>query len=402
MKVIINPSKAIGEVNAPPSKSMAHRALICGALSCGSEINNLAFSKDISATLDCLKSLGAKAEVCGDKVNIGSLDLSDIHDGTELYCNESGSTLRFLLPMCLISGKRITLKGSKRLFERPLSVYESICREQGIDFQKGEDYVTVCGRLKSGNYRIPGDISSQFITGLLYVLPVLDGISIIEITGKFESSSYIDLTMSALSDFGIKITRVGSRFIIPGNQSYKSRTYTVEGDQSNAAFLDALGFLGGEVKVNGLNAQSLQGDRVYKNIFADMKMGKREFDLSDCPDLAPVLFALAATVGNIKFTGTKRLKIKESDRANAMKEELMKLGIPVTVNDDDVFVGSGALKHPADVLCGHNDHRIVMSLAVLLTLVGGEIEGVEAVSKSYPDFFDILKTLKVEAEVYDT
>ncbi len=402
MKVIINPSRAIGEVNAPPSKSIAHRALISAALTNGSFVDNIACSKDIEATLGCLRSLGARAEMCGNKVNIGGFDPFNVQEGTEIFCNESGSTLRFFLPLCLLSGNKITLKGSKRLFERPLSVYESICREQGLYYEKGEDFVTVCGKLKSGNYRIPGDISSQFITGMLFALPLLDGVSIIEITENLESASYIDLTLNTLADFGIKITRVGSRFIIMGNQKYKSRPYTVEGDCSNAAFLSALNLFGGNVTVNGLNDNTLQGDSVYKRIFADMQNGKRQFDLSDCPDLAPILFAVAATVGNVKFTGTKRLKIKESDRADAMKTELYKFGIPVTVNENDVYIGAGLLKRPEEALCAHNDHRIVMALSVLATLTGGEIDGAEAVSKSYPDFFDVLKNLKVETEIYDT
>lgn len=402
MNVKISPSKAVGTVKAPPSKSLAHRALICGALTNGSAIKNLAFSKDISATLGCLKALGAVTEVDGDSVRIGSLDLFNINDNAELFCDESGSTLRFMIPLCLLSGKKVIMKGAKRLFERPLKIYEDICKEQDILFEKDDTSLAVCGKLKSGNYRIPGDVSSQFITGLLFALPLLDGFSIIEIYGNFESASYIDLTLSALSDFGVKITRVGTRFIIPGGQRYKANDYTVEGDCSNAAFLEALNRLGGEVTVDGLRNDTLQGDRVYNDIFDGLERGIKEFDLSDCPDLAPVAFSMAAAKGGALFTGTARLRIKESDRGAVMAEELAKFGVIVDVGDNFVRVSGDGLNQPSVPLNGHNDHRIVMSMAVLSTLTGGVIEGAEAVSKSYPDFFDTLKTLNIGVEIYET
>lgn len=401
MRVKIYPSKAVGFINAPPSKSLAHRALICGALSEGSKINNIAFSKDISATLDCLCALGAKSEINGDRVDIGSLDLTNPVDNAELFCNESGSTLRFLIPLCLLSNKRITLKGAKRLFERPLDIYEKICKEQGILFEKSQTSLTVCGKLSSGVYKIPGDISSQFITGLLFALPLVDGFSIIEIVGKFESASYIDLTLDVLSKFGIKISRNENRFIIAGNQKYKSSDYTVEGDCSNAAFLEALSFLGGDVTVGGISKSTLQGDRVYHDIFNAIANGEREFDLSDCPDLAPILFSVASVKGGAMFNGTARLRIKESDRAAVMAEELAKFGVKLDVSENSVHVDGSGIKPPKTILCGHNDHRIVMSLAVLSTLVGGEIEGAEAVSKSYPNFFDDLKSLKIGIDIYE-
>lgn len=395
------PSRGVGEATAPPSKSMAHRALICSALSSKSTVTNLSFSNDIAATLNCLKALGAKTEISGSDVTIGGLNIRSIPENAVLDCNESGSTLRFLIPLCLLSGKRVTLTGAKRLFERPLSIYESICTEQGILFDRNEDSLTVCGVLKSGSYKIPGDVSSQFITGLLYALPLLDGISILEVTGTFESASYVDLTLSALADFGIRITRSDNRFIIYGNQTYKSNNYIVEGDCSNAAFLSALDYLGGDVKVSGISPSTKQGDRVYIDMFQAIDNGVRCFDLSDCPDLAPIMFAVSAAKGGAEFVGTKRLKIKESDRAGAMAQELKKFGIPVTIGENSVAVGNAPLKAPEKILNGHNDHRIVMSLAVLSTLVGGIIDGAEAVAKSYPDFFDVLKSLKIGIEIYD-
>ena len=401
MKIKINPSVANGSVTAPPSKSIAHRAIICGALSGGSNIENVAYSKDIKATVECLSALGASVTANENSLNIGGMDAFNINENAILNCNESGSTLRFLIPLCLVSGKKTIFKGAFRLFERPLSVYESICREQGILFEKGTNSLTVCGKLKSGNYRVRGDISSQFISGLLFTLPLLDGVSIIEVIGKLESEPYIDLTLQALSKFGIKITRVGSRFIILGNQRYQSRGVTVEADCSNAAFLYAFNLFGGNVQVDGINKNTLQGDIVFYEIFEAIEKGKRQFDLSDCPDLAPILFAVAAAKGGATFTGTARLKIKESDRSEAMAQELKKLGVDVEIGENSVTVHSADVKAPKETLCGHNDHRIVMALSVLCTLVGGEIEGAEAVFKSYPAFFDALKKLNVGLEIYE-
>ncbi len=401
MNVKIYPSKAAGTAIAPPSKSMAHRALICGALSKGSVIENISFSKDILATISCLESLGAKTEISGSTVKIGGLDVQNVPDNAQLFCNESGSTLRFMIPLCLLANKKITLIGAKRLFERPLGIYEDICKANGILFERSETSVTLCGKLNCGNYAIPGDVSSQFITGLLFALPLLESFSIIEIIGKFESASYIDLTLSALNQFGIKITRMGNRFVIPGKQTYLPMVHKVEGDCSNAAFLEALKFLGGDVEVQGISENTLQGDRVYKDIFSSLEDNKRKFDLSDCPDLAPILFAVAAARGGAEFTGTSRLKLKESDRGQTMAQELAKFGVSIVVEEDSVIVPECQLITPTEPLCGHNDHRIVMSLAVLSTLTGGEIIGAEAVSKSYPDFFDVLKSLKIGLVIYE-
>ena len=401
MNVKIYPSKAVGEISAPPSKSLCHRALICASLTDRSLVKNSYVgngSVDVGATLNCLMHLGANICVHGRNVTIGNYDPFNIPDEVVLDCCESGSTLRFLIPLCLLADKRVTLIGEKRLFERPLGIYEDICREQGIEFIRNEDSLTLCGRLKSGVYNVRGDISSQFITGLLFALPLLDGVSIIEIIGRFESESYVDLTLMILEKYGIKITRNGNRFIILGNQKYKPYEYTVEGDCSNAAFLQALDFLGGDVTVNGIDENTLQGDRVFKEILNEMKSGKRNFDLSDCPDLAPILFAVSAAIGVAEFTGTKRLKIKESDRALAMKQELKKVGIELIVEENRVVVCNGTLKAPTEPICSHNDHRIVMAMAVLCTLVGGEIEGAEACSKSYKSFFDDLEKLNIKLE----
>ena len=298
----------------------------------------------------------------------------------------------------MLSGEKITLTGSNRLFERDLSIYEEIAGQNDIVFKTKENSLTVCGKLKSGDYKIRGNISSQFISGLLFALPLLEGDSSLLIIGEYESEPYVNLTVKTLNDFGVKIQRCGREYKIKGNQRYLPKKTTVEGDYSNAAFLDGFNLLGGNVRVTGLNSSSLQGDKVYVDMYNDLKSGKRRFDLSNCPDLAPVMFALSAVNGGSCFTGTKRLKIKESDRAVAMKQELLKFGIRLDVGENDVTVHSGILKFPTETLCGHNDHRIVMALSLLCSVVGGSISEAESVAKSYPDYFSKIKSLGIVIE----
>ncbi len=397
MIVTIKKSKAAGTIAAPPSKSVAHRTLICGALSGGSEIKNIEYSNDILATLHCLEILGAKVKKCGNTVTLGGLNPFVSKQAT-LDCGESGSTLRFLIPVCMLSGSKITLTGSNRLFERNLTIYEKIAKQNGILFEKCKNSLTVCGELKSGNYKIAGNISSQFVSGLLFALPLCDGDSTLEITGEYESEPYVDLTIKSLNDFGVVIEKHNRVYKIKGNQKYTAQNITVEGDYSNAAFLDGFNLLGGDVIVTGLDANSLQGDMIYKQMYNGLKSGKKQFDLSNCPDLAPVMFALSAVFGGARFTGTARLKIKESDRAAAMQTELSKFGIKVDVGENDVTVHGGEPKTPTETLCGHNDHRIVMALSLLCSVTGGSINETQAVAKSYPDYFDKIKSLGIVIE----
>lgn len=395
MIVTLTPSKAKGSITAPPSKSVAHRALICGALTKQSKIKNIAMSKDIEATLSCLKTLGADVEFVGaDQVLIGGLDFCNIPDNVTLDCLESGSTLRFLIPLALLCGKKITFKGTEKLISRSQSVYEKLAKEKGFVFEKTNNTITLCGKLSSGTYSVAGDVSSQFITGLIFALSQCKGESIIKLDSKLESASYVDITIGCMSDFGIDVKREADSFVINGGK-FQSREYTIEGDCSNAAFLDALSLVGGDVEVLGLNPETLQGDNVYKEFFAGLKSGKKEFDLTDCPDLAPIMFALSALFGGAKFYGTKRLAIKESDRAAAMSQELSKFGIKTVINENSVEILDGKLTPPTEMLSSHNDHRIVMALATLCTLTGGVISGAEAVTKSFPDYFEKIKTLGI-------
>ncbi|MDO5131796.1 MAG: 3-phosphoshikimate 1-carboxyvinyltransferase, partial [Eubacteriales bacterium] len=313
-----------------------------------------------------------------------------------LRCRESGSTLRFLIPFCLLPGRRIQLTGSGKLFTRPLSVYREICREQDLLFDQREASLTVEGRLAAGRYQVPGDISSQFISGLLFALPLLEKDSEIALTPPVESRPYIEMTMQALREAGVRTAwRDPLTIQIPGNQVYSPVDTAVEGDYSNAAFFEALNLTGGDVRVEGLRKDSLQGDRVYRQAFEQIRAGSARIDLSDCPDLGPVLMAAAALFEGAVFTGTRRLRIKESDRGEAMREELSKLGVRVDVSENEISVFPG-LRRPREILDGHNDHRIVMALAVLLTKTGGSIRGAEAVKKSLPDFFERIRKLGID------
>lgn len=399
MRVTIVPSVARGTVTAPPSKSLSHRALICGALTDGSTISNIAYSQDIEATLSCLEAMGAQIEKREKEVRIGGLNPFAIPEGVVLDCGESGSTLRFLLPLCLLSNHPVVITGSRRLMERPLGIYEEIFRGQDLRFEREDNRITVCGPLQAGAYSIAGNISSQFISGLLLALPLLNEDCIINVTDVLESASYVSLTMAAQSAYGVCIRRDENRFLIHGGQRYASNAYTVEGDCSNAAFLDAFNLLGGCVKVMDLSPETAQGDWVYHDFYRRIGVDNPVFDLADCPDLGPVMFALAAAMGGAKFIGTARLRLKESDRITAMVQELAKFGATATVEENSVKIHGCKLKHPTEVLNGHNDHRIVMALSLLCTLVGGTIDGAQAVAKSYPDYFDVLRQLCVDLHI---
>lgn len=400
MRAVIGKSRAIGTVNAPPSKSMAHRLLICAGLAGGkSLIKGVEASEDVKATLDCLGALGVECHYDGSTVTV--MGNGRVHPKETLCCRECGSTLRFFVPICLLSEEESFLTGSDRLLQRPLGVYEELCREKGLTFEKQGKLLKVKGKIKGGSYSLRGDVSSQFISGLLFVLPLLEEDSVINLTGKVESKPYIDMTISALRDFGVSVVWQDSQSLyIKGAQSYKAVETEVEGDYSNAAFLDAFNYTGGNVTVLGLRGDSLQGDKVYGRYFKALEKGGETLDISDCPDLGPVLFALASVFGGGDFVGTARLKIKESDRAEAMRAELEKLGVTVRVEENSVSV-RGKLFPPKEPLYGHNDHRIVMALSVLLSTVGGEIEGVEAVNKSMPLFFETVKSLGVECDIYE-
>ncbi|MBR3932383.1 MAG: 3-phosphoshikimate 1-carboxyvinyltransferase [Clostridia bacterium] len=398
MQVTINKSKANGIIDAPPSKSMAHRLLICAGLSEGeSRVKGLSFSQDVLATLDCLKAFGATFTIDGDIATIKGANPALYNGGEILNCRECGSTLRFFIPLAMTGKSEVSLTGSTTLMDRPLTVYQDIATEQNLKYQLSDGILSVKGPLNPGEYKVTGSISSQFISGLLFSLPLLNGTSILSLIPPVESRPYIDMTIDALKTFGIKIiVKDENTFEIPGNQTYVATDVKVEGDYSNAAFLEALNLTGGNVAVTGLNLQSLQGDMAYLKMYPKLQEGFCTIDIADCPDLGPVLFSAAALCHGALFTGTKRLKWKESDRAEAMRQELAKCGVNVTIEENSVRICPDVLHTPDKNIFGHNDHRIVMAMAILLTKTGGTIDGAEAVRKSYPNFFDNLKSLGVE------
>lgn len=401
MKVKILPSKTSGEVSAPPSKSFAHRYLIGSVLSRGKcVIKNIADSDDISATLSCIEQLGGSVTKDGNTVTVIPTNEKQIENAV-FDCKESGSTLRFFIPVVLATGaKNCTFSGSERLLARGIKEYEKLFENSDVTIKSDEKSIEVNGTLSAGNYEISGEVSSQYTTGMLFALSVLDGKSALKITGNAESRAYVDMTIKVLKDFGADIAEPEKNFFeINGRGRLSPGEFTVEGDWSNAAFLIALSRLLGTINVSGLSENSVQGDRFSSVAFDALDGENAEIDLKDCPDLAPILFAYAAYKNGGRFTNTRRLRVKESDRANVMAEELKKFGANVKVYENSVEIEKTQLKPPIVPLCGHNDHRIVMALSVLAAVFGAEIDGAEAVNKSYPDFFRVIK--KAGVNVYE-
>lgn len=413
MRAIIKPSYLSGSVYAPPSKSYAHRMMICAALADGyGTVSGISESEDMLATIDCIKALGADCRLTGGELDVKGIYSAD--NGSDILrrsdqsivfpCRESGSTLRFFIPIAAALFDSCLFKGTERLMERGIGVYEHIFEKQNISCRRVSDGIYINDRIKSGVYEIPGNISSQFVSGLLFALPLLDGQSIIRVLPPVESRAYIDITIQVLRKYGITVEEPEpNTFAVAGGQHYHHTYANVEGDWSNAANLFALNAVGvgKSIEISGLSDESIQGDRICKEYFRQLDSQGSVTDISNCPDLGPILFAVAAAKHGGNFTGTRRLRIKESDRATAMADELEKFGIKATVEEDSVTVNAGELHSPRSVLCGHNDHRIVMALSVLACIVGGEISGAEAVKKSFPDFFEMLKALGAEVELKD-
>lgn len=397
MKVTIIPGRAQGVIAAPPSKSCGHRVLLCAALAEGeSRIRGISGSQDMEATMDCIRAMGGTCRREGDTVTV---------EGTggraapqAVYpCRESGSTLRFCIPPALVPGGHAAFTGAARLMERGIGVYEEILPPKGISVEKTASTIALRGSLTAGTYTLRGDVSSQFVSGLLLALPLLAGDSTVCVLPPVESRPYIDITRDVMASFGVYVEEEReNRFHIPGGQRYGSRAAAVEGDWSNAAFLMALG---DGVEVTGLRDNSLQGDRVCREMLRRLREPGAVLDLAPCPDLGPILFAAAARGHGAVFTGTRRLRIKESDRVAAMAQELAKFGVRVQAEENRVTVLPGGITAPTEELDGHNDHRIVMALSVLAASAGGTISGAEAVNKSYPDFFDALRTLGLTIEI---
>lgn len=409
-KVKIIPTKLSGSIKVPPSKSLAHRAIICAALSKGiSRIDNIEYSKDIEATIDGMEALGTTFTKGEDYL---------IVDGTTTYsksnyeidCKESGSTLRFLIPLTLVNESKSHFVGEGNLGKRPLDVYYQIFDEQNIGYiyRKNILDLYVMGNLKPSRFKVPGNISSQFITGLLFALPLLEGDSIIEVTTPLESKGYIDLTLQVLSQFGIKIKNLDYQtFIIFGNQEYQSHDYQVEADFSQAAYYLVAGVLGNDITITNLNLDSKQGDKAIIDLLLSMEaeLIKEEsgikmrapnrlqniaIDARPCPDIIPILsVACSQAMGESFIVNTNRLKIKECDRKRAILEQLSYLGIEVTEFDDNIkIVGVGSIT--GGECCTYDDHRIAMMLAITATISDKPIiiDNKECVEKSYPSFWE--------------
>ena len=417
MLVTISPPARIGgTVSAPPSKSMAHRAVLCSALAKGtSHIENLEFSKDISATLAAAGQLCARVESGPADVLVEGLGHFRPVFGP-VDCCESGSTLRFLIPLASLTGQSITFVGRGRLMERPQSVYETLYREQNLHFEQANGQLTVAGSLRSGEYTLAGNVSSQFISGLLFALPLLAGDSTLHLIPPVESRSYIEMTRAAQAAFGSHWLD-DTTLCIPGGQQYHPRDYIVEGDYSQAAFLAVLGAVKGGITLTGLAAETLQGDAAILDIlrrcgakftrteaglvFEQAPLHGVDIDLADCPDLGPVLMVLGLLCeGTTVIRNAERLRIKESDRIAAMEAELRACGGVLSSEGGTITVQGckPRLHAPEAPLSGHNDHRVVMSLTVLALAadIPLAINEAEAVQKSWPHFFDALKPLGVE------
>lgn len=393
----INKGIARGTIFAKPSKSYAHRLLIAAYL-CNTEIEvkNIILNNDILATLNCLKVIGANINIKDN--NAYFTKKAKVKENIYLDCFESGSTLRFLIPIVIVLGLKVVFTGTNKLFSRGLSVYEDIFKQDDINYNLNENSLSINGTLKGGKYYVKGNISSQFITGLLFALPLLKNDSIIELTTPLESKNYVDITLDVLNQFGIDIDVLDNGFFIKGNQQYVGKNSVVEGDYSNASFFQALNYLGGSIVINGLNPYSLQGDSLYLKYFNVIEAGYSKIDISNCIDLGPILFTMAAYFNGAHFIGTSRLSIKESDRVNDILVELEKFGLKYQILENEVIIEKSILHKPSVKLHSHNDHRLVMALSILLTAFGGIIENVEAVNKSYPDFFEDLLSLGIEVE----
>ncbi|RIA75584.1 3-phosphoshikimate 1-carboxyvinyltransferase [Anaeroplasma bactoclasticum] len=420
MNVTIKPSKLEGSIMIPPSKSLSHRAIIAASLALGkSVISNVLYSKDIKATIEAMRACGAIIEEYDDYLVIYGSKVKRVK--SMINANESGSTIRFMIPIALVCDAPMEFRGENHLVKRPLDTFLEIFDLQGISYERGEDYLPlkVKSGIKSGVYKVRGDISSQFITGLLYALPILDGDSKIEITTTLESKGYIDLTLDMLKKFGIQIeNRDYKEFYIKGNQSYTPCDYTIEGDFSQSAFFLVADCLGANIKLKAMNMDSHQGDKKilkdiedfsskihYENdeLYADsIKTKGAIIDFSQSPDLGPALTVLASlSEGKSEFINAGRLRIKECDRITCMKEELEKLGANIIEHEDGMEI-FGVDSFTGGVIDSHNDHRVAMSFAMASIKAKGDIKILNAgcVSKSYPNFWEVFERLggKIEYE----
>lgn len=420
MNVKLSPSALSGTVSAISSKSDAHRILIAAALAdAPTEVQCNVLSADIRATADCLCALGTHIEFTGGKILVNPI--RETKDFSSLDCNESGSTLRFLLPLVSALGVNGEFTGRGRLPERPVTELRQAMEARGVTFSSNGVFpIRTSGKLQAGKYILKGNVSSQYVTGLLFALPLLDGDSEIELLPPVESKAYIQMTLSTLRQFGISAEQSENRFYIKGKQAYRSpKSVTVDGDWSNAAFFLTAGALRAPVTVTGLFADSIQGDKAVLDVL--LKMGAKvawqgnavtvspaplhgvTVDVSNIPDLVPILSVAAANADGVtEFQNAGRLRIKECDRLSAIAELLGTLGIRTEETADTLRVYGGTVQ--GGEVQGFNDHRMVMSAAVAATAAQGAVTvcGAQAIRKSYPHFFEDFKLLGGKADVLDS
>lgn len=409
-----------GSVTAPPSKSDVHRAIICAALSKGvSTISPVALSNDIKATIGCIEALGAKTHIENNVLTVDGTQLFSNKTAT-LDCGESGSTLRFFIPVAAVGGVNAGFIGSGRLPQRPIGIFTDLLPNFGVNCEtEGGLPLKISGILQSGTFKIPGNVSSQFITGLLFALPLLENDSDIVLTSPIESVGYINMTIYTMSKFGVEIETTDFGWHIKGNQSYKPCSYTTDGDWSQAAFFMVSGAINGSITVNGVNRDSAQGDRKIAELISQfgaevlqtdsgvtVKSGKMHaitIDASQIPDLVPVLAVCASFAeGTTRIINAQRLRIKESDRLKTTANLINNLGGNVRELSDGLEI-TGVNQLIGGSADGCNDHRIVMSAAVCAAGLDGEIECSDALSinKSYPEFFNDYNSIGGRANVLD-
>ncbi len=408
MNVTITPAPLRGAITPPPSKSQAHRLIMAAALAEGeSVLQNVAFSQDILATLSCMEQLGARWETIGEKtVRITGIGAAvcrrEARELPHFDCGESGSTLRFLIPIALAVAGGGVFTGHGRLMERPQKPYFDLFAEKGMACTLEHGELTVHGTLQSGVFSLPGNVSSPFFTGLLYALPLLEGDSEIRATTALESRSYIDMTLDALAHCGVTAGEAQEgfgAFTVPGGQTYRPKDGTVEADWSQAGFYYAARGMGNPLSIEGMNPASRQGDKKIADFAAQLR-GKEEahLDVADCPDLVPPLAALAALRGEGCVThieNAARLRMKESDRLAAVTAVLNALGAAVEELPESLIVRGADTLAGGAAVDAHNDHRIAMMAAMAATKCRETVKviGAECVKKSYPDFWEDYETL---------
>ncbi len=402
MDIKITPKFLKGEILVPPSKSISHRALIAAALADGeSRIYNLLDCVDTVATIEALTALGAKIKQENNCTIVKGI--SKPSEKADINCHESGSTLRFLMPIAAALGCRSSFDGRANLPNRPITPYFDQFQKHGVKFLSEKmPYVTE-GKLNGGVYEIAGNISSQFITGFLFALSLLNEDSVIKITSPLESKPYVDLTIDAMNAFGVSVEEGENEYRIKGGQKYKPCDYTIEADMSQAAFFCVAKAIGGNLDITGLNLESKQGDREILRICEEFTKTGKAFDVTatQIPDLVPILTVLGCFAdGTSYIRGCERLRIKESDRLAVISEELNKLGGKVRIENDTLVIDGVKELHGGVCDC-HTDHRIPMSLAMASQKCTGEVilKGAECVSKSYPTFFEDFRKLGGIADV---